>query len=268
MSNFSDQIKQSDSVEIKLGTPEKTPKVFVGINTLANLDQWVYANHMPFFFDLGRMREQMGIKFVLFAPPRMSIDKMRNESARIAMEQDCTHLMFVDDDVLLPEDSLRRLLAHKKDIVGGLTYIRSYPFDPMIFDFKRDKDTYHMRDFKDKIDPSNGLVPCDALGFSCVLISLELIKKIPPPYFVTGVNHTEDVYFCKKAVEYFPETKIWIDPTIHTSHKIGSEFVDDENIEFWRDYYEKFHPKEIDAVDRGDDYIKQNEINTELTQEV
>lgn len=265
MSGFSDTIKQTDNVSLSLGTAEKPAeprKVFVGINTLANVDQWVYANHMPFFFDLGRMREQTGDKFILFAPPRMSIDRMRNESARIAMEQECTHLMFIDDDVCIPDNAFRKLISHGKNVVGGLTYIRSYPFDPMIFDFERSKkklDSFFMRDFKERID-ENGLVECNAIGFSCVLISVDLIKKIPPPYFVTGVNHTEDVYFCKKVKDNFPEEKIFVDPSIETSHKLGTEFVDNTNVQFWREYAEKFKADEITSYDRGDEYLKENEL--------
>lgn len=259
MSTFSDRMNPSDDVSIKLNTVEKQQrKTLVGINTLANIDQWVYNSHMPFFFDLGRIRERKGDKFILFAPPRMSIDRMRNEAARIAMEEECTHLMFIDDDILLPDDTYQKLISHNKNIIGGLTYVRGYPFDPMIFDFKR-KDSYFMRDFKERIN-EQGLIDCDALGFSCVIMSIDLIKKIPPPYFVTGVNHTEDVYFCKKVKELFPYEKIWVDPSIKTSHKIGSEFVDDSNVEFWRDYYEKFKVEEKDTGDRGDSYLLKNEL--------
>jgi len=258
MSKFSDFMKQSDDVQVSLDVPKKVQKVFIGVNTLANIDQWVYSNHMPFFFDCGRLREQTRIKFILFAPPRMSIDRMRNEAARIALEQECTHLMFIDDDVCLPEDSLRKLLKANKDIVAGVTYVRSYPFNPMIFDFSRKENDFFMTDFKERIH--NGLVKCDAVGFSCVLISMELLKKTPPPYFVTGVNYTEDVYFCKKVTEYFPETSIFVDPTIVTSHKLGTEFIDDSNMDFWKDYYKEVQKPKEDSYDRGDEYLKENAL--------
>lgn len=50
--------------------------------------------------------------------PRICVARnMAMEFAR--HHRDCTHLLFIDSDVLVPPDTIPRLMAHNKDIVGG-----------------------------------------------------------------------------------------------------------------------------------------------------
>ncbi len=224
-------------------------RTVIGINNLISIDQYAYANHLQWVHRLGILRGQAqakgeeNIEFILCNPRRMTIDRMRNEAAKIAMESESDYLMFVDDDVLLDVTNIEpfmRLKSHGKDIVAGVTHIRGYPYHPMIFNFTLEeyKGNSYVDDYKEKADQETGLLKCDAIGFSCCLIKVELLRKMVPPFFVTSPNQTEDVFFCKRAVEQVPNTEIYVDTKVITGHLLGNDIVDPNNVEMWRKFDE------------------------------
>ena len=44
-----------------------------------------------------------------------------------AYKEKCTHILFSDDDMEYPPDTLQKLLAHDKDLIGTLYNIRRLP---------------------------------------------------------------------------------------------------------------------------------------------
>ena len=57
----------------------------------------------------------------------------RTEVVRKARERNFEWLFFLDDDVLIPDDTIRRLLSHGKKIVNGIYYTKAEPSVPVIF---------------------------------------------------------------------------------------------------------------------------------------
>lgn len=240
-------------------------KTVIGINNLIAIDQYAYANHVQFFYRLGK--HWKNDEFVFVNPRRMTIDRMRNEAAKIALDCEADYLMFIDDDVLVHPRAFDMLQKHDKDIIAGVTHIRGYPFHPMIFNFT-DEDYKHnsyVDDYKAKADPETGLLKCDAVGFSCCLIKTSLLKKVIPPYFITSHNQTEDVFFCKRAKEQVPELEIFVDINCETAHLLGSEIIDPGSVELWKEFEEKRAPwikkdEKKEAEKRGDrdpEHVKQ-----------
>lgn len=240
------------------------PKVMVGVNTLSVLDRLAYSNHCQFWFRLGR---NFGPEwsFAFNTPPRMSIDRMRNQTAQIALENDFDYVLFLDDDVLVPKDGLKQLLDAEADIAAGWTIIRGYPFKNMFFQYgDESKSLTHTEDKDFKFD-EKGNILCDAIGFSFCLIKCDLLRKLPKPWFVTGTQHTEDVYFCIKARQHFPDTSIVVVPDCKTGHIVGSEIIEPNNRDAYRTFMESCYgdvlPKELpkEAIARGDEYIQRIE---------
>src|SRR5580658_11370591 len=174
-------------------------KIMLGVNTLTTLEQPVYASHCQFLYNLGKNHPNDVLYFN--TPRRMSIDRMRNQTAKLALEGECDYLMFVDDDVVIPSNAFDRLLACEADIAAGWTIIRGYPFQNMHFRHPSDNPSalenvpHSVMDELEK----GAILPVDAVGFSCVLINCNLLKRVPPPWFVTGPHNTEDIYFCMKS---------------------------------------------------------------------
>ena len=234
-------------------TSEKRIKMVVGINNLTAVHQPAYANHIQFFFRLGRSYPMLDI--LLVNPARMSIDRMRNMAAEQALKWEADYLLFLDDDVIIPFTGLAFLLDADKDVVAGDVLIRGYPFEHMIFDYTEDKKS--MLPIHDPEEPL-GIYDCDAVGFSFCLIKVDILKKIPKPYFITGPKNTEDIYFCIKGKVAVPEMTIACDTRIKCGHMLNPYPVDPDNVANFREYYEKQYPQAIveQDKDRGNDYYQ------------
>lgn len=235
-------------------------KIMVGVNTLSVIDQLAYTNHNQLWYHFGKDHPE--IEFALSAPRRSSIDRMRNQTAQIALENNFDYLMFLDDDVLVPHDGLKKMLKADKDVVAGHTIIRGYPYNNMFFKWTDETKTGMVYDNCPTVN-DEGLIDCAAVGFSFVLIKISLLRIIPPPYFVTGTHSTEDVYFCIKARKYVPDSTIVVDPSIKTAHILGSEVIEPDNRENYKKFFElqypelcpPEHPTEGKQGDRGAKYL-------------
>lgn len=252
-------------------------RTLVAVNVLTQVDSDVYSSHNQFWYRIGK--HFPNDKFYLYSPERTSIDNCRNYAAKMALEQECDYLLFIDDDMLLHENtyvSLRENIERPNvDVVMALTYIRGYPFHPMCF-IERDKEIKEIKsldfydDFQEHIDPLTHCVEVDAIGCACVLIKCDLISKLEPPYFVTTPHCTEDVYFCMKAKKTLGRNNVrmYVDCGVPTGHKGQKVVYNHLNIGHYRTLEESFNPKIKKAVamregrikdsesgDRGDDYL-------------
>lgn len=244
-------------------------KIVILVNTLNNVNAFIYANHINFFVKTTKLYPELEYEF--FTPYRMSIDTARNNAAKIALETQADYLMFIDDDVLIPNNTLDLLLKADKDIVAGLVVIRGMPFNNMAFKFD---DPNHLVYYNDLplVRPCNGeekhimydikcddchltpleeLVKVDAVGFSCCLIKTDVLKVLEPPYFITGVNHTEDIYFCMKTKELTPEPEIFLHTGIECGHLLNAEPIEWRTRRKMQEFYGKVAKKQ----DHGLEYI-------------
>ena len=223
----------------------KNPRVTILVNTLQSVNSFVYSNHIAFMCETIRRYPQKDSIFFL-TPNRMSIDTARNFAAKVAMENDCDYLMFIDDDVLVPPDALDRLIELDSDIAAGLVIIRGYPFNVMLFDFTENSkpENPQLRYYNHLPKNEDGTlvkkVKCAAVGFSCALIGVGLLKALEPPYFITGLNLTEDVYFCLKALETHPDVEIYADTSIQCGHLLNPEPIEWGTREKMQEFYKPF----------------------------
>lgn len=133
----------------------------------------------------------------------------RNYIAAQATKNGCSHLLTVDDDMIYEKDTLEKLLAHDKDIIGGIYNVRRIAENPEVVEFLDDK-------------RPEGLFECGALGGGLMLIKTDVFWKVPQPWYgyewyPTGmVKKSIDWYFCHKARE--AGYKIWCDANVKAKH--------------------------------------------------
>ena len=141
-------------------------------------------------------------------------------------------------------------------VASGLTYIRGYPYQPMLFKNVEDGLTVY-DDFKKKTD-KDGILRDNlgAVGFSCALINTKYLKDLKPPYCITGSRNTEDVYLCCRVREQYPEATIVCDTTINTAHIVDKYLVNDNNRKQLMKFEEVINEKSVNKSDRGLDYAK------------
>lgn len=147
------------------------------------------------------------------------VDQIRNLIADWAKRYD--YLFAVDSDIILPNDTLTKMLALDLDVVSGL-YIQRKP-GQHILELYRNGRNVPIADIQGR-----GVVPIDGCGFGGVLIKSEVFRKMEYPHFfyTSALDHkdtiSEDVYFCDKARAL--GFKIWADTSIHFGHVGSSTF--------------------------------------------
>lgn len=152
------------------------------------------------------------------------VDQIRNLIADWARNFD--YLFSVDSDMSFAPDTLKKLLAHDKDVVSGL-YIQRKPGQHILEVYRNGRNVPY-----DDIR-GLGLVEIDGCGFGCVLVKSEVIRAIGYPQFVykSALNHahtvSEDTYFCMKAKE--KGYRIWADTSIQCGHHGATTFIVDPN---------------------------------------
>ena len=257
-------------------------KILIGTNILTSVDSAIYANHINFYCQLARNRD---IKLIHCAPGRMSIDRMRNMCAKVALEHECTHVLFIDDDVMIQPGTVESLLDTDLDIVMANTYIRGYPFHAMSFKRQNNENgMYNITYFDDileKGNSENGVARCEAVGFSCCLIKTWLLKEIEEPWFVTTPNGTEDIYFCMKCRNDIQgnelgdgkfegkEVKVGVDLRVPTGHLMEREPISMFNRKILSEIHERCQAEQTskgseETVNRADNYLAEIEKLTKV----
>jgi glycosyltransferase involved in cell wall biosynthesis len=107
----------------------------------------------------------------------------RNTCIEQALEHDCTHILFIDDDMVFPPDALYRLLKHDVDIVSGYYLMRQYPHQGLIFDQAEPSGECRWYEVEDN---ESGLREVVAAGLGFVLFRTSVFEALEKPYVRLG----------------------------------------------------------------------------------
>lgn len=155
----------------------------------------------------------------------------RNNLAQEAIDSDCTHILFLDDDMLFPMNTFSALLTADKDIVAANCVTKEWP--PRTTANKIGGGKVFTR------RSSEGLEEVESVGTAVMMIKREVFEKLPKPWFdnewinVEENKFTgEDRYFCYKAREH--GFKVYIDHDLSKEIKhIGEWFYSHGMTEEW-----------------------------------
>lgn len=145
---------------------------------------------------------------------RRSCDIVSNRTWLVneAIKNGATHLLFVDSDMIFPSDTIPKLLAHKKEIVGATYNKREFPLKKVSKPLTEESETE--------------LYEAQHNGLGVTLIDLSIFKEewVDPqngrkvPFFNFGRDSQgalvmgEDVFFSMAAKDM--GFKTWIDPVL------------------------------------------------------
>jgi GT2 family glycosyltransferase len=186
-------------------------------------------NHYKFTASMLSMRKVPTVQFMNSV--RYIIHEARNALVQKALELEATHICFVDDDMIVPEEGLIKLLEHDVDIVCGLAFRRLPPYDPCIFKVVENKDIYPIESI------NNGLIDIDGCGSAFILIKTNVFKKMPQPWYVWGDKSLgiyvdkgglgEDISFTMRAKRM--GFRVCCDTDLIVQH-IGEEQIVDDKV--------------------------------------
>ncbi len=154
----------------------------------------------------------------------------RNMMIEQAIEHECTHIFFLDDDCCPKPDIIEQLLKHDKDIVSGLYLKRNYPFSPLMFD-KEYSNGANRHMFL--TNGRKGLVEGTNAGLGAVLIKMEVFKALEKPWIRLG--QIDKDHWCDD-IEFFNRAraagfKLFIDLDVPVGHFLTGVIWPDMNKE-------------------------------------
>jgi len=180
----------------------------------------------------------VGLKLVpdtrLMVVEKTMIHTARNDMVK-EMIENRDYIFFLDDDMILEPDSIHRLLAHEKEIVGGLAFKRREPYSPCIYK-KIGKKYYPM------IPQTTKLMEVDVIGLAGTLVKTEVFKKLPEPWFYFDRSFSEDFHFSINARK--AGFKIYCDPTVALEHIGDCQIV---NWQTFLDYKRKSAEPKVES---------------------
>jgi len=164
-------------------------------------------------------------------------DRMYTHSAGNTLIKDMladetlTHLFLTECDMLLPDETILRLLALDKPIASGVYFLRGGGGQPCLY-----------QRLVSMPDDSCGMTPvtlypqdqpfrlrgCPGLG--CLLIQRAVFAHIPFPWFDLKESHYgSDLYFFTKALKAGVET--WVDPQVRCGQIEYTTWSHDDYVE-------------------------------------
>jgi 2-polyprenyl-3-methyl-5-hydroxy-6-metoxy-1,4-benzoquinol methylase/glycosyltransferase involved in cell wall biosynthesis len=151
------------------------------------------------FLSIYRLSIPAGVTTHLEAFYGYNIDQVRNLICYYAIQNQFDYVLFVDSDMILPADTLERLMAANMDIVTGI-YIQRKPGQRITEVHVDGKNVTDPKFFEGK-----KFVQADSVGFGCILIKTKVLEDVGYPQFVYHDTIdfkdtvSEDAYFCAKA---------------------------------------------------------------------
>ena len=142
----------------------------------------------------------------------------RNFTVAQAIKNDCSHILFSDDDMSYSEDALERLLSHDKDAIGALYSVRRRP-PAIVIEYENEIKT------DEEARKAMKIFKCKAIGTGLLLVKTNVFKKLQSPFFGYKwhdngmVKMSTDWFFCEKLREAGFE--IWADPLVVDVGHIG-----------------------------------------------
>lgn len=142
------------------------------------------------------------------------------------INDDFTHYLFIDSDVVVKVEDVKRLMSYDLDIISGAYKSRENEYSYVGGLFKKHNGKF-VDALKFKTD-STGLMEVDWVGGGCLLIKKKVFESLPYPWFrhpimkieKNGNTHCslmfEDVGFCMLAKEH--GYKIWMDCDTEVEH--------------------------------------------------
>lgn len=173
----------TDTIESTCKSPNLL-RICFGMPVLDGVPGEAFPHHLLVAAVIGRMGD-----LVISTPlNKLPHDRARTEIMEFALENDCSHLMFVDDDTICPADSVPKLLeamqALNAAVVSGHYYRRGYDYTPVW--------SYEIEGKAQIVTAPeiSGVQEIHCSGLGCALVDLGFVRKHLPngPWFEMGFD--------------------------------------------------------------------------------
>lgn len=183
----------------------------------------------PFAHSLACL-QRIGDVMVSFQMGSLIYDA-RNNFAKMAINKDVDYVLWLDSDMIFPDDLLEKMIRHMedgKDIVTGLYFRRRAPFTPVLFSELEVTDEGGHWKGADDYQVNGEPFEIAGCGFGCCMVRKTVLVDLALNYqtwFTPFKNFGEDLAFCIRARDL--GYKVWCDPKIKCGH-VGQLVVNEE----------------------------------------
>ena len=145
----------------------------------------------------------------------------RTDLADAALANACTHILFLDTDMIFPVTLLSSLLAHRLPIVAANYVTKEIPAVPVTTGFNGERITSINK---------TGLEAVKGIGLGACLIETEVFRKLPQPWFNNiwsdeeQAFNIEDHCFCQNALANGFKIMIDHDVSQDIAHRGGYDY--------------------------------------------
>ena len=223
-------------------------KIAVSIPNEGHTLSEAYDNRLIWAFHMGVLQEKwrnenrpIRYEFYWYTAGRLLTAMAREKLVQEALKGEMDYIFMVDDDMLCPIDMMEALIRdieeHPEiDVLAPLAHMRNPPHYAVIYTTTEGYDEkahqpYFVNNFVRNY-PKDTLIECDAVGFGAVMIKMDIVKKMKPPYFFSTTGSGEDIYFCIKSKQD-AGARIFMDTRIKLGHLSAPKIIDEEYYEKW-----------------------------------
>lgn len=196
-----------------------------------------------------------GLKVQYFYTRGMDVVAAREACVKQALEINARHLLFWDDDTYAPANGVLRLWNAQKPVISGVVYSKSDPSMPMVFKEEGSGPWVSL------IGMPKTRYRVESTGLAFTLISMEIFKKLTPPYFAwtqvdeggATVKLGEDTYFFNKVKEAGIEA--WVDSDVMCLHA-DTQFTPEGKVAL------EFYPTKVQAEEYMGLHGRKTDVDT------
>lgn len=151
-----------------------------------------------FYYSLHAMKVPHGTRIA--GQDSAYLHENRNAIVRQTLKSNAEWLFFVDDDNVFPSDTLMRLLAHDRPIIGSVYVNKQYPWIPHVYRYTEGtpEQPILFRNIPLAELPVNQVVAVDGLATSGMLIRREVLERLGDRAFRID-ELGDDLGFCHRA---------------------------------------------------------------------
>lgn len=145
---------------------------------------------------------------------KMGLLQAENALVKAALEAKCDYLFMTEMDMIIPTNTITKLLSNKVDACVGVYFLRGSGEPCLYAPPPNDKDDKDMCGHVPIVMfPEKSVFQIGCGGMGCILFNMEIFKKIPYPWFEThGDKYSTDMAFSKKLRNY--GYQLWADSNI------------------------------------------------------
>lgn len=152
----------------------------------------------------------------------------RNEVIRTALKLKSRYVLFIDTDMVFPEDLIQRMQIHRVPVVSALAFTKSFPYGPNMYKRVMENGWSPIMEWDD-----GELLKVDCVGGACLLVETDVFRKIPGPWFAQPEMRAHIAWGELKRLFDTKDDPLEV---VEAARKLYREYQHDEGV-LGEDYY-------------------------------